>query len=128
MRAAGQGGERRARIALRRPVAAQQVLGSVLKQYGIDKELARYHFVLRWPEIVGEEIARRTRPECLRKGALVVRVCNSVWAQELSFYKPVILNRLRKYLDAADVVNDLVFYVDGAAPSAGAKGRAGGDD
>jgi predicted nucleic acid-binding Zn ribbon protein len=103
----------RPRVVARRPVSAQSVLAGVLKDCGLDKELARYHFVLRWPEIVGEEIAKRTKPECLRNGALVVRVANSVWAQELSFHKKVIVNRLKKHLQGDDVVNDIVFYVAG---------------
>ena len=102
---------RRARVAVKRPIAAASVLNSVLKRYGLDREIARYQFVLKWEEIVGKEIARRTRPECLRGGSLVVRVSNSVWAQELSFYKPVILNRLKKHLPVGEMVKDLTFYV-----------------
>jgi predicted nucleic acid-binding Zn ribbon protein len=108
-----QGQKRVSRTVLKRPVTVEKVLASVLKNTGIDKEIARYQFILKWPEIVGAEIARRTAPQCLRGGALVVRVCNSVWAQELSFYKPVILKRMKKYLDDQEVLNDIVFYVEG---------------
>lgn len=108
---AGHVPQSRARVALRRPVAVSQVLGPLLKRHGLDKKIARYEFVRRWPEIVGEEISKRTRPECFRGNTLVVRVCNSVWAQELSFYKQVILKRLRRHLTQGQVVDDLLFQV-----------------
>ena len=100
-----------ARPRRRDPVAAEKVLALALKKYGIDKDIARYKFVLHWKEIVGEEIAKRTRPECIRKDALVVRVANSAWAQELSFQKDVILARLKRFLSGDTPVSDIHFYV-----------------
>lgn len=99
------------RIALKKPQKIQQVLGQAFKRFGLDKEIARYQFVLHWPEIVGAEIAKKTKPECIRNGALVVRVIDSTWAQELSFQKDVILHRLRKYVEAQEIINDVMFYV-----------------
>lgn len=95
----------------RDPVAAEKVLALALKKYGIDKDIARYKFVLHWKEIVGEEIAKRTRPECIRKNALVVRVSSSTWAQELGFQKDVILGRLKRFLSSDLAVTDIHFYV-----------------
>jgi predicted nucleic acid-binding Zn ribbon protein len=98
------------------PAAIQAVLSSALSKFGLDKEIARYEFVLRWPEIVGQGIAARTKPECIRNGALVVRVCNSAWCQELSFRKDAILQRLNKMAAATgsgdqELVHDVQFYV-----------------
>ena len=95
------------------PHKVEQVLKSALRASGLDKEIARYQFILHWPEIVGEEIAKRTSPECLRAGALVVRVSDSAWAQELSFQKDVILSRLKKFLKGGEQVSDVMFYVAG---------------
>ncbi|MFM1848473.1 MAG: hypothetical protein RL417_1947 [Pseudomonadota bacterium] len=100
----------------RDPLAAEKVLALALKKYGIDKDIARYKFVLHWKEIVGEEIAKRTRPECIRKDALVVRVANSSWAQELSFQKDIILVRLKKFLSGETAVSDIQFYVGDIRP------------
>ena len=97
------------------PTAVEQILTNLLKKRGLDKQIARYKFVMSWKEIVGEEIAKRTRPECIQKGALVVRVCDSAWAQELSFQKHVILKRLKRYLAEGEIVKDLIFSVGGAA-------------
>jgi len=93
------------------PEKAQKVLTLALKKFGIDKDIARYKFVLHWKEIVGDDVAERSRPECFRNGALVVRVSTSTWAQELSFQKEAILKRLRKFVDADTVVEDVQFYV-----------------
>ena len=97
------------------PAVAQEVLQRALARLGLDKEIARYHFVLHWQEIVGEEIAKRTKPECIKNRALVVRVTDSAWAQELSFQKRVILTRLKRFLGAGEIVDDVLFYVVGAA-------------
>lgn len=97
------------------PQKVNGVLRAALRRYGIDKDLARYQFVTHWNEIVGEDIAKRSKPECFRNGALIVRVSDSAWAQELSFRKDVILQRLRRFINDDEVVNDVMFYVDGAA-------------
>ena len=96
---------------LKRPLLANGILRSTLVKLGIDKEIARYRFVLYWKEIVGEEIAKRTRPDSLKYGRLTIRVSDSIWAQELSFQKEVILKRLRRYLDEGTIVRDVVFQV-----------------
>lgn len=103
---------RRGAVRNTRPARAEAVLKAALHRFGLDQEIERYRFVLHWQEIVGEEIAKLSRPESLRNGHLRVSVPSSVWAQELSFYKPVIINRLRKFLGADSAVKDVSFVVD----------------
>ena len=93
------------------PESVQKILTSALSKFGLDKDIARYQFVLHWKDIVGEDIAQRTRPECFRNGALVVRVKDSSWAQELSFQKEVILKKLRNFISSDLKVDDVQFYV-----------------
>lgn len=47
-----------------------------------------------WRDVVGERIARRTRPGALERGALTIHVASSVWAQELSLFSTTLLERL----------------------------------
>lgn len=101
------------------PLEVKTVLSKALQQFGISKDIARYSFVLHWKEIVGEELAKRTHPECIRQNRLVIRVLESSWAQELSFHKEHILKRLRPYLDDGVVVDDVSFYVAGELPERG---------
>lgn len=98
----------------RSPQAIGKVLSLALKRYGIDKDVARYEFVLHWTEIMGEDIAKRTRPESLENSILTVRVCNSEWAQELAFQKEIIKTRLNRFLAESHsqlTVNDVRFWV-----------------
>ena len=95
----------------RGPGTVQSALKAVLSKYNLDRDIARYEFVTRWKDIVGEEIAKRTWPECIRGGSLVVAVSSSAWAQELTFNKPMILKRLQRYTSNEDTITDVVFYV-----------------
>jgi hypothetical protein len=47
-----------------------------------------------WYDAVGDRVARRTRPLRLERKVLHVRAATAVWAQELSFLAPAIVNRL----------------------------------
>ncbi|NMC64490.1 MAG: DUF721 domain-containing protein [SAR324 cluster bacterium] len=93
------------------PTAVEDILNSALKRFGLDEKIARYSFVSKWPEIVGEEIAKRSKPECIRGKCLVVKVIDSVWAQELSFHKQAIITRLKRHLKDKDLLEDVAFHV-----------------
>ena len=92
-------------------ISVNSILHSVIKDKKLVDGFARYQFVLRWKEIVGEEIAKRTAPECLRGSTLVIRVCNSVWAQELSFQKSEILKQISRFNDYGKEIDDIKFIV-----------------
>ena len=104
----------RPRIKYRKPepTLLRGILGRTLEKYGIDKDIARYQFVLYWKKIMGADAAARAVPECIRGNTLVVRVANSAWAQELSFQKATILSRLKKYAPDTATITDVRFYVN----------------
>jgi hypothetical protein len=89
----------------------KSILAKALARRGLEKKVERYEFILHWKEIVGESLAIVCKPECLSRNTLVVRVINSGWAQEIGFMKPLILQRLSKYLPAGDLVDDISFRV-----------------
>jgi predicted nucleic acid-binding Zn ribbon protein len=93
------------------PASVQGILAKALARNGLDEKVQRYAFAQHWKEIVGEVIAARSRPECLRRKSLVIRVQSSVWAQELSFLKEVIIRRMQPFLGEGQTVEDLQFYV-----------------
>ena len=93
--------------------SVKKILLKTLRKAGLENDIARYRFVLHWDEIVGEEIAKRARPDCIRNGALFIRVSDPAWAQELTFQKDIILSRLKKFLERDDIVKDVRFYVGG---------------
>jgi predicted nucleic acid-binding Zn ribbon protein len=87
------------------------ILSKVLAYRGLDKKVERYEFILHWRSIVGERLFEVTRPDCIRNRTLFVHVLHPVWAQELTFMKPVLLQKLVHYLKPGDVVSDIVFRV-----------------
>jgi predicted nucleic acid-binding Zn ribbon protein len=70
---------------------------------------------LHWGEIVGESLARISKPECILNKTLMVTVTHSTWAQELAFMKPVLMQKVRPYLKRGDVIDDIVFRI-GSVP------------
>lgn len=87
------------------------ILGSVLRKHGLDRKIEEYDFVLRWHEIVGEKVAKVSKPDCIRKNALFVKVSSSAWAQELSFLKADLLEKLKKSSPMSSGISDIRFQV-----------------
>lgn len=95
----------------REPATISSLLASALRRPDLRYQFERYQFVLHWQDIVGEELAKVTKPECLKQERLVIRVSSSAWAQEISFRKKFILNRLMPYLKKEEVVRDIYLLV-----------------
>jgi predicted nucleic acid-binding Zn ribbon protein len=89
----------------------RSILSKVLSHRGMDKRVERYEFILHWHSIVGSRLAEVTKPDCIRNKTLIVNTLHSVWAQELTFMKPMLLQKLSHYLKPGDVVTDMVFRV-----------------
>ena len=51
-----------------------------------------------WKEVVGQTYAENAQPSKIRKKQLTVTVSDSVWLQELTFYKETILEKLNRKL------------------------------
>lgn len=103
-----------------------QILSRVLRRSGLDQKLAKYQFIEFWPQIVGKVISERAKPEAIRNKVLIVRVENSNWAQELSFQKEVIKNRLNNFLGVEQSITDIHFYVSGQDQLANRRGSGKG--
>jgi len=56
-----------------------------------------------WPQIVGAELARATRPSSIAGDALVVVTGSSAWSHQLSFLAPEILRALGEIPAAAEI-------------------------
>ncbi len=83
-------------------------MNALVRSLGIDRKLREYDAVVRWEQIVGEQIARVTRPDQIVKGVLVVHVTASAWRQELTLRKTEIIRRLNEDL-GEEVVKDIRF-------------------
>ena len=66
----------------------------------------------RWAEVVGPQVAGVTQVSAVRDGVLVVRVKNSVWANELTLLKDDMLHRMNSALGGR-VLSDIHFQAGG---------------
>ena len=48
-----------------------------------------------WPTLVGDQMARRTRPKSWHEGTLHVEVSSYAWVQELSFHRTRLLSKIQ---------------------------------
>jgi len=92
-------------------ISVKNILRNALRIKGLDKKIERYSFIPKWPEIVGPAFAEVSHPECITRRALVVRVTNNAWAQEMSFMKSVILQKVQECLPNGTVLDDVVFRI-----------------
>jgi predicted nucleic acid-binding Zn ribbon protein len=72
-----------------------EALSGYLAHAGLAGRIAQADVVLRWPEIVGPQVAKAAHAESVSPdGTLYVRVASSAWRQELSLMTPAIMARL----------------------------------
>lgn len=91
--------------------AVRGILQKVLARKGLAAKASKYEFILHWPEIVGPAFVTVSKPECILKDTLVVRVISSGWAQEMGFVKPILLQKLARYLPPGQSVREVTFRV-----------------
>ncbi|MFQ6615323.1 MAG: DUF721 domain-containing protein [Fidelibacterota bacterium] len=74
------------------------MLDSFLRKAGLDRPVLQNRALVVWNDVVGEAVAKRTEPEEVKHGVLVVRVDTPVWRNELSLRKKEILEALNQAL------------------------------
>jgi predicted nucleic acid-binding Zn ribbon protein len=72
------------------------ILPAVFKRLGLEEKVEEGRLTSAWPAVVGEALARRSRPRGVKRGVLVVEAENNVWMQELRFHQAEILDRVRE--------------------------------
>jgi hypothetical protein len=92
-----------------------RILRRVLRKMDLDTKLEGYRIWALWPDIVGDQIARRAQPERFRNRILFIRVSNSAWMQQLQMMKPVLLEKIQKALKGAGI-KDLRFSLGEVNP------------
>ena len=86
------------------------ILAGVAHRLGLESKLVEARLRRHWPEIVGEPIATHTRPDQIRFKKLYVFVHNSVWLQQLTFLKPVLLNKINS-MAGETLVTEIVLRI-----------------
>ena len=75
------------------PRPVKDSLDAIARKVGAPKASSLAALFDRWPDIVGDAIARHAQPRTLKKGTLVVAVDDPAWATELRFRSPEIIER-----------------------------------
>lgn len=78
-----------------------------------DKSLKKLNAVLLWEDVVDKKIKKHTKAIKLQKNVLYVSVQNSIWAQELGFYKTDFIFKINQRA-GEQLVKDIRFKVGGA--------------
>jgi hypothetical protein len=84
----------------KRPMTAKPIGGvieKVMKSLGLLSEFYGWQVVRHWPELVGEQLARRCRPVRYADGTLFVAVEDPVWRQEISLRAGDMLENIHSY-------------------------------
>lgn len=63
-----------------------------------------------WPNIVGEAIARDSRPAAFKEKTLIVHVSGSIWIQELQFLKKDIIQSVNDSL-GTNLIDNIKFRI-----------------
>lgn len=94
--------------------AATVGVQAVLKASDLWTALRPHMAKLKWADVVGPQVASVTQVEKVQGTELVVRVKNSVWANELTLLKGDMLRRLNLAL-GGPVLTDIRFKASGLA-------------
>ncbi len=88
---------------MKQAARAGELVDKLLKGLGLDERLQQYRALIIWDDVVGPQIAARTRPVRIREDVLEVNVDQPTWMQQLQLMKPKILTRLNAELGKAAI-------------------------
>ncbi|NGZ11554.1 MAG: DUF721 domain-containing protein [Nitrospira sp. LK70] len=86
------------------------ILSGLSNRLGLESRLVELRLQRRWWDIVGEPMASHTWPAQIRFKKLYLIVRNSVWLQQLTFLKPVLLAKLQAESGTGSIT-DIAFRV-----------------
>ena len=85
------------------PQPVSRILEGALRQYGLHERMAERSVLLKWRELVGEEIATHSRAVDLADGVLVIEADHGAWRQELTLLMPMIVKKFNELCGAGTV-------------------------
>jgi hypothetical protein len=88
---------------MKEPALAGDLVDKLLHGLGLDERLQQYKALIIWNDVVGPQIAARTRPVRIRDNILEINVDQPAWMQQLQLMKPKILARLNAELGKATI-------------------------
>lgn len=85
---------------MRDPTRLGSIMDKVFENLGLKNALSRHRIVQLWPKIVEPVVASHAFAEKVEGPVLYVTVDSSVWMNELSANKTVLLKKINSFLDA----------------------------
>lgn len=89
-------------------VPVNAVIDNIIRSLGLTTRYYGWQVVTRWPEIVGESLARKTRAVRFADGVIYVAVEDPSQRQNISMTADMILQKIQSY-PFGRVVNQLRF-------------------
>lgn len=90
------------------PFGMGSLISDMFKGMEIETRVKEQTCLLIWDEVVGERIASSAQPEFVRDGKLFVTAKSSVWANELTFYKQELVEKLNRRVGGS-VIKEIIF-------------------
>ena len=87
------------------PTLLASILPRTLSALGIDQELSNRNVLRSWDTLVGDSLARHAHAVSIRNGVLYVNVTDSIWIQELTLMKPLVMRRLQQSFPASKITS-----------------------
>ena len=75
------------------PQPVSRILETVLDRYGLHERLEERAALLRWREVVGEEIAGHSRAVDIEDGVLYIEADHGAWRHEVTLLMPLITEK-----------------------------------
>jgi len=85
------------RIRKANPVSLENVLGSVVKEIGLESDILLEKITKNWENIVGKTNAKATKPVTLNDGVLILTVSSPVWMTHTRFYKSSFIEKINNF-------------------------------
>ncbi len=92
------------------PVPLGRVLHPYIQRSGLAPKIRENRLIGAWEQIVGKGVAEATEPARLQNRTLQVKVANSVWMQQLQFYKKLMIQKVNQFL-GEPFIQDLRFIL-----------------
>lgn len=80
-----------------KPQLISGVIGKIMSSFGLSKTYNGWMVVEKWSEIVGKELAQRSKAIRFEDGVLYVAVTDDAWRQEISMKSDEIISQINSY-------------------------------
>lgn len=85
-----------------------RVLKETLKELHLETRIDQQKIWLVWEDAVGKIVAQVAQPDSIKFKTLFVKVTDSVWLHQISYYHDLILNKINAQV-GKEVINKIRF-------------------